>query len=434
MPATVVLGAQWGDEGKGKLVDILAGDAALVARFQGGNNAGHTVVLGDNILKFHLLPSGITRKDCELILGDGMVIDPWVLDKELNDWSNKSGEDPSGNRLFISERAHVILPFHRALDGLDKKIGTTGRGIGPTYSDKISRTGIRFGDINSVLEDENSIGEIVSKQNLLLQANGSETRISEKDLEDQLKWIVSRFGNSINNTAIRIENTLKMDEHIVLEGAQGCLLDIDQGTYPYVTSSVTSRGNATHGVGIHPGHVNRVIGIVKAYTTRVGHGPFTTELFDEIGEHLTEVGHEYGTTTGRRRRCGWLDVVVLKHSHRVNGFTEFAMTKLDVLGGLEKLKICIGYEYNGENIVNLPTSSIMLEGCKPVYLEMDGFESHTLEEWLIIAKEANESRKGFSALPENAQKYIKQVETLLGVKISSVGVGPDRDATIMATN
>ena len=363
-----------------------------------------------------------------------MVIDPWVLDKELNDWNQKSGEDPSGNRLFISERAHVILPFHRALDGLDKKIGTTGRGIGPTYSDKISRTGIRFGDINSIIEDEKSIEEIVSKQNLLLQANGSETIISEKDLEDQLKWIIERFGNSINNTAIRIENTLKMGEHIVLEGAQGCLLDIDQGTYPYVTSSVTSRGNATHGVGIHPGHVNRVIGIVKAYTTRVGHGPFTTELFDEIGEHLTEVGHEYGTTTGRRRRCGWLDVVVLKHSHRVNGFTEFAMTKLDVLGGLEKLQICIGYEYNGENIVNLPTSSIMLEGCKPVYLEMDGFESHTLEEWLIIAKEANKSGKGFSALPENAQKYIKQVETLLGVKISSVGVGPDRDATIMATN
>ena len=434
MPATVVLGAQWGDEGKGKLVDILAGNASLVARFQGGNNAGHTVVLGENILKFHLLPSGITREDCELILGDGMVIDPWVLNKELTEWTEKSNEMPAGNRLFISERSHVILPFHRALDSLDKKIGTTGRGIGPTYSDKISRTGIRFGDISSLLDDENTIEEIVNKQNLLLAANGSTVVISTKELKEELEWINTRFGNAITNTSIRIENNLKMGERIVLEGAQGCLLDIDQGTYPYVTSSVTSRGNATHGVGIHPGHVDRVIGIVKAYTTRVGHGPFTTELEDEIGEHLTEVGHEYGTTTGRRRRCGWLDVVVLKHSHRVNGFTEFAMTKLDVLGGLDKLKICIGYDYNGEQLVNLPTSSLILEECKPVYIEMDGFEGHTLEQWLDIAKDANENNKGFSALPENAQKYIQQVETLLGVKVSSVGVGPDRDATIIATN
>ena len=434
MPATVVLGAQWGDEGKGKLVDILAGDASLVARFQGGNNAGHTVVLGDNVLKFHLLPSGITREDCELILGDGMVIDPWVLDKELTEWSEKSNEMPSGNRLFISERAHVILPFHRALDSLDKKIGTTGRGIGPTYSDKISRTGIRFGDIISLLEDENSIEEIVKKQNILLVANGSTVVISAKELKEELEWINTRFGNAITNTSIRIENNLKMGELIVLEGAQGCLLDIDQGTYPYVTSSVTSRGNATHGVGIHPGHVDRVIGIVKAYTTRVGHGPFTTELEDEIGEHLTEIGHEYGTTTGRRRRCGWLDAVVLKHSHRVNGFTEFAMTKLDVLGGLDKLKICIGYDYNGEQLTHLPTSSLVLEKCKPVYIEMDGFEGYPLEQWLDIAKDANENNKGFSALPENAQKYIQQVEALLGVKVSSVGVGPDRDATIIATN
>ena len=434
MPATVVLGAQWGDEGKGKLVDILAGNASLVARFQGGNNAGHTVVLGENILKFHLLPSGITREGCELILGDGMVIDPWVLDKELTDWSEKSNEKPAGERLFISERAHVILPFHRALDGLDTKIGTTGRGIGPAYSDKISRTGIRFGDIGAILEDKAALEEVVVNQNLLLRVSGSDTLISTNELCEQLMWIRTRFGDAIDNTAIRIENSLKMNQRIVLEGAQGCLLDIDQGTYPYVTSSITSRGNATHGVGIHPGHVDRVIGIVKAYTTRVGHGPFTTELEDEVGVHLTEVGHEFGTTTGRRRRCGWLDTVVLKHSHRVNGFTEFAMTKLDVLGGLNKLKICIGYDYRGEKIVNLPTNSIVLEECKPVYIEMPGFEAYTLEQWLEIAKDANENSKGFTALPDNAQKYIQQVENLLDVKISSVGVGPDRDATILANH
>ena len=298
MPATVVLGAQWGDEGKGKLVDRIAEQATWVARFQGGNNAGHTVVLGDQILKFHLLPSGITRKECNLVLGDGMVIDPWVLDTELKNWQESSGEDPRGDRLFVSERAHIILPFHRYLDGLDKKIGTTGRGIGPSYADKINRIGLRFGDVEEVKDDDKWYESTVERMNASLSAAGCQDRITKDGLKSDVNWIWNNYSSCINNTGLMIDNALKMDEHVILEGAQGCLLDIDQGTFPYVTSSVTSRGNASHGAGIHPGHIDEVIGITKAYITRVGNGAMPTELLDEAGDHLGTVGHEFGTTTG----------------------------------------------------------------------------------------------------------------------------------------
>ena len=272
MPATVILGAQWGDEGKGKLVDRLAEQATWVARFQGGNNAGHTVVLGDQVLKFHLLPSGITRKECHLVLGDGMVIDPWVLDKELNGWMETTGEDPRGERLFISERAHIILPYHRFMDSLDTKIGTTGRGIGPTYADKINRIGLRFGDVAEVLGDASWTASTVLRMNASLEAAGSSERVTQEGLADDIAWIHATYASSVANTGLMLDNALKLGEHVILEGAQGCLLDIDQGTYPFVTSSVTSRGNASHGAGIHPGHVEDVIGITKAYITRVGHG------------------------------------------------------------------------------------------------------------------------------------------------------------------
>ena len=330
MPATVVLGAQWGDEGKGKLVDRIAEQATWVARFQGGNNAGHTVVLGDEVLKFHLLPSGITRKECNLILGDGMVIDPWVLDKELKNWEESTGEDPRGDRLHVSERAHIILPYHRYLDGLDKKIGTTGRGIGPTYADKINRIGLRFGDIDEVRNDNSWYESTVTRMNASLDAAGCSQRISVEDLTADVNWIWDNYASSIGNTGLMLDNALKMDEHVILEGAQGCLLDIDQGTFPFVTSSITSRGNSTHGAGIHPGHVTEVIGITKAYITRVGNGAMPTELEDETGDHLGTVGHEFGTTTGRKRRCGWFDAVVMRHANRINGFTGLALTKLDV--------------------------------------------------------------------------------------------------------
>jgi adenylosuccinate synthase len=430
MPATVILGAQWGDEGKGKLVDRLAESATWVARFQGGNNAGHTVVLGDQTLKFHLLPSGITRKECHLVLGDGMVIDPWVLDKELNDWNQSSGEDPRGQRLFISERAHIILPFHRYLDSLDKKIGTTGRGIGPTYADKINRIGLRFGDIAERISDTAWIEQTAERMNATLETAGSEDRYSAHELRSDLEWIEAAYEGCIANTGLMLDHALKLGEHVILEGAQGCLLDIDQGTYPFVTSSVTSRGNATHGAGIHPGHVEEVIGITKAYITRVGNGAMPTELLDEIGDHLGKVGHEFGTTTGRKRRCGWFDAVVMRHAQRINGFTGLALTKLDVLGGLDELKICVAYELDGKEVHEMPSTATALERCKPIYITVPGFPAHSLSEWLDIAREANASGRGVEALPAGAQHYIKQIETVVGVKCTSVGVGPDRDATI----
>jgi adenylosuccinate synthase len=430
MTTTVVLGAQWGDEGKGKLVDVLSSNAEWVARFQGGNNAGHTVVIGDRIIKLHLLPSGIIRTSCQLILGDGMVIDPWVLNQELEKWKEETGDEPDKDRLFISDRAHIILKFHRLLDGLDKKIGTTGRGIGPTYSDKINRVGIRFADLKHIVNNTKWISEMCTLYNNVLVSMGVEEKITKKDLKNDLEWIHNRFGHAITNTGLMLDNALKLNQNVLLEGAQGCLLDIDQGTYPYVTSSITSRGNATHGVGIHPGHVDEVIGIVKAYTTRVGHGPFPCELKDEIGDYLTEKGHEFGTTTGRRRRCGWLDLVVLKHSHRVNGFTSLAITKLDVLGGIDNLKICVGYKANNLEYHNLPASVSELENAVPIYIEMPGFPALSDQEWLELARTANKNKLGLEGLPINAQKYISQIETLLKIPIHSIGVGPDRDATI----
>ena len=434
MPATVVLGAQWGDEGKGKLVDRLAGDVSWVVRFQGGNNAGHTVVLGDRVIKLHLLPSGITRPDCNLVLGDGMVIDPWVLQQELDNWKTETGEEPLNDRLFISERAHIILPFHRLVDGLDKKIGTTGRGIGPTYADKINRIGLRFAEVAEVVGDQEWLTATTSRMNHILEMVGAEGRIVEAELAKDVEWIHTTYKHAITNTGLMLDNALKLEENVLLEGAQGCLLDIDQGTYPFVTSSVTSRGNSSHGAGIHPGHIDSVIGIVKAYTTRVGAGPFPTELFDEVGEHLTEIGHEFGTTTGRRRRCGWLDMVVLRHANRVNGFTELCLTKLDVLGGLDPLQICVGYELDGKEIHELPACSAALERCKPILIEMPGFPEISLMEWLDIANKANSEGLGYSALPSAAQAYIRHIEKLLGVPVTTVGVGPDRDATIEKTD
>jgi adenylosuccinate synthase len=430
MPASIVLGAQWGDEGKGKLVDRLAGGVSWVARFQGGNNAGHTVVLGDRVIKLHLLPSGITRQECNLVLGDGMVIDPWVLRQELDNWIEQTGEDPTRERLFISERAHIILPYHRMLDSMDEKIGTTGRGIGPAYADKTNRIGLRFGDLNEVVGDDEWAKESARRMNSDLAGAGAEGRIKASQLALEVAWISDTFGNVVANTGLMLDNALKLGENVLLEGAQGCLLDIDQGTYPFVTSSVTSRGNATHGAGIHPGHVEEVIGIVKAYTTRVGAGPMPSELFDSDGDHMSDVGHEFGTTTGRRRRCGWLDLVVLRHSNRVNGFTSMAMTKLDVLGGIDPLKICVGYRLDGREIHEMPSSSAALARCEPVLIEMPGFPNESLEVWLDLANRAAEDGTGFSVLPAAAQAYIRHAEDLLGVPITSVGVGPDRDATI----
>lgn len=430
MPAQVVLGAQWGDEGKGKLVDQLAQDADWVARFQGGNNAGHTIVLGDQVLKLHQLPSGLTNPNCQLVLGAGMVVDPWVLEEELDRWKESSGESPEGERLWISERAHVNLPFHRLYDGADQKIGTTGRGIGPTYRDKIERVGVRFCDVEHRRTDSDWIAENASRMTAQLAACGVEGEISAAELKDSLDWVAERFGTAIKPTGLMLDLALRQGQNVLLEGAQGCLLDIDHGTYPFVTSSVTSRANATHGVGIHPGHLGEVYGVVKAYTTRVGHGPFPSELLDDVGAYMGKMGHEFGTTTGRPRRCGWLDLVVMRHAHRLNGFTQLTLTKLDVLGGLDELEVVIGYDLDGQHLSEMPACAEDQALVTCITEKVAGFPHMETSEWLELARKANDEGLGYSALPEGAREYVEKVEAWLGIPITSVGVGPDREATV----
>ena len=432
MPASVVLGAQWGDEGKGKAIDQLANHSSWTVRFQGGNNAGHTIVLGDTTLKLHQIPSGVSYEHCNLVLGDGMVIDPWVLEEELDKWHNLTGERPEGKRLFISERASIILPFHRLYDGADRVVGTTGRGIGPTYRDRIERVGIRFADLANLVADEEAIQTQAERMSKQLETVGVSDGIETDALQSDLKWILERYSDAIRPTGLMIDMALRNGERVLLEGAQGAMLDIDQGTYPFVTSSVTSRANATHGAGIHPGHVDQCFGITKAYTTRVGNGPFPSELPLEGGPgmHMAQVGNEYGTTTGRPRRTGWLDMVALRESNRINGYTGLVVTKLDVLGGLDELKICIGYEMDGRTLHVMPTTSEDLARCTPIYETHPGFPAISMDEWLVMADTSRLEDTGFDSFPEVIRKYIARIEHLAGVPIVSVGVGPDRRASI----
>ena len=432
VPASVVLGAQWGDEGKGKAIDQLANHSSWTVRFQGGNNAGHTIVLGDTTLKLHQIPSGVSYEHCNLVLGDGMVIDPWVLEEELDKWHNLTGERPEGKRLFISERASIILPFHRLYDGADRVVGTTGRGIGPTYRDRIERVGIRFADLANLVADEEAIQTQAERMSKQLETVGVSDGIETDALQSDLKWILERYSDAIRPTGLMIDMALRNGERVLLEGAQGAMLDIDQGTYPFVTSSVTSRANATHGAGIHPGHVDQCFGITKAYTTRVGNGPFPSELPLEGGPgmHMAQVGNEYGTTTGRPRRTGWLDMVALRESNRINGYTGLVVTKLDVLGGLDELKICIGYEMDGRTLHVMPTTSEDLARCTPIYETHPGFPAISMDEWLVMADTSRLEDTGFDSFPEVIRKYIARIEHLAGVPIVSVGVGPDRRASV----
>jgi len=436
VPATVILGAQWGDEGKGKAIDQLAAKSTWAVRFQGGNNAGHTVVYGDTTLKLHQIPSGVSSLHCSMVLGDGMVIDPWVLEEELDRWHELSGERPEGKRLFISERASVILPFHRLYDSADKVVGTTGRGIGPAYRDRIERVGIRFADIANVVDDVEYLQNTSKRMNGQLESVGVDSRIEWEKLQNDLKWILERYSKSIKPTGLMVDFALRNGEDVLLEGAQGAMLDIDQGTYPYVTSSVTCRANATHGAGVHPGHVEQCFGITKAYTTRVGNGPFPSELSLEkgAGMHMAKIGNEFGTTTGRPRRTGWLDIVALKESNRLNGYTGLVLTKLDVLGGLDEIKICIGYEIEGKLLQMMPTTSIELAKCKPIYETHPGFEAMTESEWIVMANKSRVENTGFGALTKDMLNYIRRIEKLAGVPIVSIGVGPDREASIASIN
>ena len=432
MPATVVLGAQWGDEGKGKAIDQLAPQSTWAVRFQGGNNAGHTIVVGDTTLKLHQIPSGVTAKHCNLVLGDGMVVDPWVLDEELGRWEELTGERPDGERLFISERASVILPFHRLYDSADKVVGTTGRGIGPAYRDRIERVGIRFADIPGVLSDSKRIKQTISRMNSQLKTVKVETEVSADELTADLQWILDRFGQAIRPTGLMVDMALRNGENVLLEGAQGAMLDIDQGTYPFVTSSVVGRANASHGAGIHPGHVTECFGITKAYCTRVGNGPFPTELSLEEGpgHHMAQIGHEFGTTTGRPRRTGWLDIVALKDADRTSGYSGLVVTKLDVLGGLDEIKICIGYELDGKPISYVPTLAEDLDRCVAVYETHPGFPAMSDEDWIDMAERSRTEGSGFAAMPAAVRNIVDRIEQLSGISVVCVGVGPDRKASI----
>jgi len=432
VPASVVLGAQWGDEGKGKAIDQLANHSTWTVRFQGGNNAGHTIVLGDTTLKLHQIPSGVSHEHCNLVLGDGMVIDPWVLEEELDKWHALTGERPEGKRLFISERASIILPFHKLYDGADRVVGTTGRGIGPTYRDRTERVGIRFADLRGMVDDTEAVRSQAERMSKQLSTVGVSEGIEASELQSDLRWILERYSDAIRPTGLMVDLALRNGERVLLEGAQGAMLDIDQGTYPFVTSSVTSRANATHGAGIHPGHVDQCFGITKAYTTRVGNGPFPSELpLDEgPGMHMAQVGNEYGTTTGRPRRTGWLDMVALRESNRINGYTGLVVTKLDVLGGLDELRICIGYEMDGRTLHVMPTTSEDLARCSPIYETHPGFPAMPQEDWIAMAEDSRSEGTGFDAFPKVIRDYLVRIEQLAGVSIVSVGVGPDRRASV----
>jgi adenylosuccinate synthase len=422
----VVVGTQWGDEGKGKIVDLLAEFADIVVRFQGGNNAGHTMVIGDEQFICHLIPSGILQEKL-CVIGNGVVVDPAVLIEEIDQLRNR-GVDVGPNKLIISERAHVIMPYHKQVDHGreklkgDQKIGTTGRGIGPAYEDKATRRGIRFVDL---LDTENFVEKVkilVDEKNFYLKSYLSVETVDASSMIEQYKAYAERLAPYVDDVSIVINKAVKEGRQILFEGAQGTHLDIDHGTYPFVTSSNTVAGNACCGAGVGPGVITDVIGIVKAYTTRVGKGPFPAELFDEIGDRIQEKGAEFGATTGRKRRCGWLDAAILRNAVRLNGLTGIAVTKLDVLRGLETLKICTGYNYKGEILNDFPASLKILAACKPVY--------ETLPGWAEDISGAKEMKD----LPVNVKNYLNRIEELTETPIHIVSVGAERKQTIVKKN
>ncbi len=426
MSNIVIVGTQWGDEGKGKIVDLLAEYADIVVRFQGGNNAGHTMVVNGEQLITHLVPSGILQKKTCLI-GNGMVVDPAVLLKEFDNLSN-NGIDVGPDKLKVSEKAHIIMPYHKAIDLArekmkgDKKIGTTGRGIGPCYEDKATRRGIRFVDLLDPEVFREKVNIILEEKNFYLKRYLSAETLDPDSMTDQYLGYAEILAPHVVNISIVMSQAIKAGQQILFEGAQGTHLDIDHGTYPYVTSSNTVSGNACCGAGIGPKEITGVIGIVKAYTTRVGKGPFPTELFDETGDAIQKKGAEFGATTGRRRRCGWLDTVLLRNSARLNGLTDLVITKLDVLGGLKSLKICTGYEYNSKIVHDFPANLKILEACKPVY--------ETLPGW---SEEISDIRK-IEDLPQNAKNYLDRIEELTETPINIISVGPGRNETILLIN
>lgn len=423
MPAIVLVGAQWGDEGKGKATDLLASELDWVVRYQGGNNAGHTVIL-PNGEKFalHLIPSGILTPGIKNVIGNGVVVDPTVLLTELTELEAR-GVDTS--QLFISGDAHLILPYHVELDQVTErylgtqKIGTTGRGIGPAYQDKYARVGIRVADVLDEKILQRKLQAVLEIKNKVLTKIYNRPAFSVEEVFSTLLQQADQFKARIRGTQKLLNQALQAGETILLEGSQGTFLDIDHGTYPYVTSSSPTAGGASVGSGIGPTRIAKVLGILKAYTTRVGEGPFPTELFDEAGEYLTTQGGEFGVTTGRQRRTGWFDVVLAKHSAEINGITDFFLTKLDVLSELAEIPVCVGYEVDGKPVEGMPLTQSDLHHAKPIY--------ETLPGWQTDISDCRE----FTDLPMPAQKYVEYLEKLSGSYISYIGVGPGRNQTII---
>ncbi len=422
MPAIVLLGAQWGDEGKGKATDLLGDKVKYVVRYQGGNNAGHTVVIGNQKYALHLLPSGILTPSCIPVIGNGVVIDPAVLLEEIRGL-NERGVDTS--QLKISTNAHLITPYHRTIDKVSErflgkaKIGTTGRGIGPAYADKINRIGIRVQDLfdPSILRQKIE-GALRDKNQVLIKVFNRKGLEVDEVLREYLDY-AEILRPYVADTSLLLNKALEKGENVLLEGSQGTLLDVDHGTYPFVTSSNPTAGGASTGSGIGPTRISRVIGIVKAYTTRVGSGPFPTELFDEDGEKLRSIGGEFGTTTGRSRRCGWYDAPIARYAARINGLTDFFLTKLDVLTGWEKIPVCVAYDVDGTRVEELPASQSDFHHAQPIYEYLPG--------WSEPISQARELKD----LPANARAYVKFLEEVSGAPMSAIGVGPGRDETIV---
>ncbi len=423
MPVTVIVGAQWGDEGKGKIVDMLTDRVDMVARYQGGANAGHTVVVDGEEYILHLIPSGILHEGKVCVIGNGVVVDPEALIKEIDDLAAR-GFSVKG-RLFVSSRAHLIAPYHKRMDVAGEaaaaggKIGTTGRGIGPAYQDKAARLGVRIGDLFRPEYLRDRVIAALAPKNVLLKHLYDEEPV---DIDETVAWYLNqatRLADYAADTGDLLRQALRDDKEVLAEGAQGSMLDIDHGTFPYVTSSTATTGGAVAGLGVPPMEIKRVISIMKAYTTRVGEGPFPTELHEGDGPRLRQLGGEFGATTGRPRRCGWFDAVVGKYGVDINGVSEIALTKLDVLDGFEEIPVCVDYEIDGKRLGRMPEDMSLLDKVTPIYETMPGWNASTTE----IDR--------YNDLPENARRYIARIEDLVGAKISIVSTGKARDATIL---
>jgi len=422
MSVVVLVGSQWGDEGKGKVTDFLAERSDMVVRYQGGNNAGHTVVVNGEEFKLHLLPSGILYPDKTCVIGNGLVIDPAVLIKELDELKKRG---IATAKLYISDRAHLIMPYHRLLDKMEEecrgkqKIGTTHRGIGPAYMDKVARTGIRIVDLMDPDVFAERLKMCLDSKNKVLNKIYDTEEFDFQEIYEEYMEYAGILEKYIADTSVIINEAIKENKNVLFEGAQGTLLDVDHGTYPYVTSSNPIAGGACQGAGVGPTRIDKVVGVTKSYTTRVGEGPFPTELHGELGDRIRENGREFGTTTGRPRRCGWFDAVVARFSAMVSGLDCFFVSKLDVLSGLEKVKICTAYRYRGNTVTCFPSSLKVLAECEPIYEEMPGWS------------EDISGARTYEDLPLNAREYLKRIGELTGVPVAAVGVGPGREQTVV---